>query len=420
MASRIPELNDKEWLKDAYTIYSAASIASKLGCGTTTVGRALKQFGIMNRLGRNRSAIWRDPELFAEAVSLYRSPMSLGAVSQKLHIATSTLYNAFKANGVERRERGVIPAEPTPCPICGKPAPGTRQYCRSECAKIGRREKYRKHGPKLFRIPELNNKEWLERAYATQTMVAIANDLDCSLSHVYVALRTHEIEKRGRLPGTSSGKESHSWKGGKLQLECAWCEGPVKRHPGQIPESGYVFCNPKHRGLWDSANRVKQIVKTIHPKLTCENCGREFEVFLCDGDRKFCNHKRCYAEYRSKHYRGDKVHNWQGGSGERNHWQSTKEGKSFKRNCRKRDAYTCQRCGEGFSKHSNDLHVHHKAAFAKYAELRSEVANGICLCDECHYWTTSNEGTLVRLRWEQEALAELGHLLEPTATPAAS
>jgi len=103
---------------------------------------------------------------------------------------------------------------------------------------------------------------------------------------------------------------------------------------------------------------------------------------------------------------------------ERDRWFSHGGGRNWTAFCRKRDNWTCQRCGKRCSPHAKDaLHVHHKAGYAEYPELRSVVSNGITLCIPCHRekgrGIHSNAGRAQREAWEAEALAELGHLLTP-------
>jgi hypothetical protein len=45
-----------------------------------------------------------------------------------------------------------------------------------------------------------------------------------------------------------------------------------------------------------------------------------------------------------------------------------------------RDDYSCQVCGE----RGGVLNAHHIQGFAKFPELRTEVSNGITLCNDCH------------------------------------
>lgn len=81
---------------------------------------------------------------------------------------------------------------------------------------------------------------------------------------------------------------------------------------------------------------------------------------------------------------GEKSPRWRGGLTEKA--QIIRLSLSFKvwrEEVYKRDKYTCQKC---FLSRGKDfrLHPHHIKPFAKYPELRFDVANGITLCSKCH------------------------------------
>lgn len=55
------------------------------------------------------------------------------------------------------------------------------------------------------------------------------------------------------------------------------------------------------------------------------------------------------------------------------------EYKNWVFNCLERDNYTCQCCGS-----NNNLEVHHLLNYSKHKDLRTDVDNGITLCECCH------------------------------------
>ena len=54
-------------------------------------------------------------------------------------------------------------------------------------------------------------------------------------------------------------------------------------------------------------------------------------------------------------------------------------GREWREKVRKRDNYTCQKCGS-----KERLHAHHKKGWHQYPKLRYVVSNGILLCFGCH------------------------------------
>ena len=79
--------------------------------------------------------------------------------------------------------------------------------------------------------------------------------------------------------------------------------------------------------------------------------------------------------------RGKKHWNWQGGKRTlRRQAMSRVEYKDWRRQCMKRDDFTCQECGQ----YSGLLQVDHIKPWALFPELRYILSNGRTLCLKCH------------------------------------
>lgn len=113
--------------------------------------------------------------------------------------------------------------------------------------------------------------------------------------------------------------------------------------------------------------------------VNCENCGTEKDVWKSEYERQqnfFCDHS-CLSEWRS----GENHHQYKGGSinyGD-GWWKS-------RRRARRRDDYTCQRCGKNESDSERSLDVHHIKPVREFDE--KEEAHNLCnlttLCRSCH------------------------------------
>jgi hypothetical protein len=308
------------------------------------------------------------------------------------------------------------------------------------------------------RIPELYDGEWLRQQYVVHGKAdrIIAQELGCAQTTVICWRHKHGIEARKRFGKESSawrggpvtytcdecgaaftrpvsykpgrhvfcsnacagaclGKEragsaNPSWKGGLVACTCAECGATLMREPNHVARNKRHFCDHGCYGAWHGKHRRGANGSNWRGGLVeckCEWCGLQLarRPSLARG-HNFCSHK-CHGAWQKENRAGKDSHNWRGdATNERRRWQQH-GGKEWARACRKRDEYTCQRCGKVFEKHSSSIHVHHKAPFADYPSLRCEERNGMCLCKECHWWMHSNEGELVRLRWELDAVHEL-------------
>lgn len=207
------------------------------------------------------------------------------------------------------------------------------------------------------------------------------------------------------------GEKAGAWGGGNVTVACAECGKELERYPYKLSRSKRFFCTLRCRSIWDGKNNAGASAdyNGDKVKLECAQCGGTVERYpsgVRNRQRVFCT-RRCRGDWLSVNVRGENSPRWRGGSTEaRNEWKRN-GGWQWLRLCRKRDDNTCQRCGEHFKGRSSTLHVHHKASFTDYNEWRSVLENGMCLCEQCHRWIHSNDGELVRYRWEQDAIATL-------------
>lgn len=68
--------------------------------------------------------------------------------------------------------------------------------------------------------------------------------------------------------------------------------------------------------------------------------------------------------------------------------RATKEYKEWREAVFKRDNYTCQMCGQ----HGGKLNAHHIERYSKCVERRTDVSNGVTLCERCHRLLHKMEG----------------------------
>lgn len=79
--------------------------------------------------------------------------------------------------------------------------------------------------------------------------------------------------------------------------------------------------------------------------------------------------------------RGEKHWNWQGGKTSENQAdRTTAPMLEWKRLVHERDLFHCRMCG----KNDDTLHAHHIEPYAAVPEKRTDVANGLTLCANCH------------------------------------
>lgn len=120
--------------------------------------------------------------------------------------------------------------------------------------------------------------------------------------------------------------------------------------------------------------------ENYHSKLKfIAKCGHEYKTSyssFIESKYKVCKECQKYLCV------GENAYNWKGGiyTNERDHFTSTFEYKKWVSDVYKRDNYTCKCC----DKYGHKLNAHHLDGYNWCVEKRTDVDNGITLCEDCH------------------------------------
>lgn len=84
--------------------------------------------------------------------------------------------------------------------------------------------------------------------------------------------------------------------------------------------------------------------------------------------------------------KGKYHHWWRGGVADKNELaRRTLEYKVWREKVFARDNWTCQKCGQKNKKGvRKSLNAHHIESFSKNKRIRTDIKNGITLCEDCH------------------------------------
>lgn len=210
----------------------------------------------------------------------------------------------------------------------------------------------------------------------------------------------------------------------KVKVKCINCGKEIERFPSQVLND--VFC---------SKECYKEYVTKTSITYKCEICGKEKMMSKSNYNKSkhhYCSY-RCSRIGFSKNYRGEDSPNYEGitqicmqcgneylskkstiGRNKmnfcsrecKNKWQSENirglshpnykpemskkerierreytEYWDWRKTVYERDNFTCQCCGDN---KGHNLRAHHYMNYSKYKELRTDIDNGITLCDKCH------------------------------------
>jgi hypothetical protein len=204
---------------------------------------------------------------------------------------------------------------------------------------------------------------------------------------------------------------------GGYRNHCKVCEN-LKRRKTPVqpkPKEGFKFCASCGKEKPLSEYNVRFILEKYRPFSYCKTCEREKDNNRYEHKCKMCGKKynsgredstycrECHDEHLIKTY---SIFGTLDQSGENNPMygvhrfgeenpnykpEKTPEEREFgrliegygiwRKKVYERDNYTCQCCGDNTG---GNLHAHHLDAYSWCVEKRTDVNNGVTLCETCH------------------------------------
>lgn len=166
----------------------------------------------------------------------------------------------------------------------------------------------------------------------------------------------------------------------KKKIRCLQCGSPKMVFVADIKRGKGRFCNRK---CFNSYRRI------LPENLQCVWCGKTFKNKDSQRNKRFCS-KECYTEYQKGKPTTPNILGKRGIKPRTYHLRKRPKHAGAKyQDWRKavfeRDNYTCQQCHQ----HGGRLNADHIMPYAKYPELRYDLANGRTLCVDCHKKTDS-------------------------------
>lgn len=166
-------------------------------------------------------------------------------------------------------------------------------------------------------------------------------------------------QKQCKNCGRKNGNEKHKK---RVIVKCDYCGKNIERTIGKMVYEKY-FCDLKCKGKWKSlqmkGNKINEgrfLTDDIKKKISKANKGR-----LSGSNNPNYNPEMTDEERE----RGRKILGYQ----------------EFIKEVYKRDNYTCQKCGDN---KGGNLVAHHLNGYDTFKEQRTDVNNGVTLCNVCH------------------------------------
>lgn len=176
-------------------------------------------------------------------------------------------------------------------------------------------------------------------------------------------------------------------KNNRAIIKCEICGKEVIRKNSSLQDKEHFFCSKKCSMQFIKTNLVNNNKLRTKEKteLICDTCGKKFyklDSHIDNSEHHYCSRK-CKDIGISIYYSGKNHPRWNSNKTEKEREikREYEEYYEWRRQVFKRDNYTCQCCGDN---KGHNLRAHHKRNYSEHKELRTDINNGITLCDKCH------------------------------------
>lgn len=192
-------------------------------------------------------------------------------------------------------------------------------------------------------------------------------------------MSSYPSSRYGRI---TSGQEQQV----NQEYECFYCKTIFIRKPFQKNRTAVPFCSQDCYIKARQENLYNIPKPPTKPRIvfTCEYCGKVVDLPAeLKGARRF---RFCSADCANQWHSGENHNNWKGGNYRGYYGPNWSRQRRF---ARKRDNYTCQKCGITEQDYGKKLDVHHIVRFADFDNYReaNQLSNLISLCHTCHMKT---------------------------------
>lgn len=212
---------------------------------------------------------------------------------------------------------------------------------------------------------------------------------DTKRKSAYDKTKYHYCSKECKIKGTSifhSGENSANWKNRYVSFSCDTCGKTAETTRTQYDKCKYHYCSVECSNLGHSVN-FSGLNNPRWDRITleCEICSKE--IYLKKSEYDKCKHHYCSTACMGKHrielYKGENHPNWNPNKTNQERFEDRKYGEynDWRNNVFERDDYTCQCCGDN---QGGNLNAHHLNSHHWDIENRTNVDNGITLCEDCH------------------------------------